>query len=189
MKKYILIILPIMMVSSLSFGQADAGIVDDFQPNSEIPASCNVHYLGVAEDNAIADVDAGFRPNVMTINWAASHGVQVGTTQKTVNQYDGKVQKPMGIRPKQGYKFVGWKVSGVKTCADFSGGTAEECVSHQNCIWKDNACVPNPCVVCGMGLAQKDGSIDNLCRYTEYNYKTGECENVQSAEETIRDTD
>nr|MBQ0091066.1 hypothetical protein [Candidatus Enterousia merdequi] len=147
-------------------------IVRHYNAGEERPGTCNVSELGVSEDEATSDMDADFRPNIITINWANTQGVKAGSTDKTINNYDGTVQKSTHIVGKQGYKFVGWKVSGVKTCADFSGGTAEECVSHQNCIWKDNTCISNPCITTWLPDTQDDPIT---YQYGEYNYKTGEC--------------
>nr|MBQ0091252.1 hypothetical protein [Candidatus Enterousia merdequi] len=155
-------ILPMIMISIDGFGM----IVRHYNAGEERPGTCNINVLGVSEDNSTSDMDAGFRPNVMTISWQTSH---IGG-DKTINSYDSKVKKPESEPGKIGYKFVGWKVSGVKTCADFSSGE-NLCKKHQNCIWKDSTCIVNPCVMCAFSRF----SDELICRYQEYNYETNSC--------------
>nr|MBQ0090916.1 hypothetical protein [Candidatus Enterousia merdequi] len=168
MKKYILTILPMIMVSFSSFGTLN------FNASEERPGTCHTGILGVSEDNSTSDMDADFRPNVITINWANTQGgAAVGSgTKKTTNQYDAEIEKPtQGILLKTGYKFVGWKVSGVKTCADFSSDE-NLCKEHQNCIWKDNTCISNPCITKWL----PDTLDDPITyQYGEYDYELGVC--------------
>ena len=163
MKKYVLTILPMIMISFLS----EATI---YQPNGETPATCDAFHLGVSEDEATSDMDASFRPNLINISWGNA-SVALRPTS-TVNTYNSKIIKPSNeeLPSKTGYKFVGWKVSGVKTCADFSSDE-NLCKEHQNCIWKDSTCIANPCVMCAFSMISDE--LD--CWYQEYNYETNSC--------------
>nr|MBQ0090967.1 InlB B-repeat-containing protein [Candidatus Enterousia merdequi] len=135
--------------------------VDVFAENVDEPLSCVYDVLGVSEDGANSDINPEYRPNMISIEYNNR-----GTESEIISvQYDGTIITPETTPTRLGYTFKNWKISGVKTCADFSSDE-NTCKTHINCIWKDNACVPNPCI--------------NSSSYNPYNYETNSCINVLS---------
>ncbi len=153
-------IIPMIVISVSSFGSSL------YQSGEERTGDCNVSSLGVSDDNATTDMESSYRPNLMAIAWGTPDKVDRETT---INQYDDKIVKPEVAPSRPGYRFGGWKISGVKTCADFSVDILT-CSSHENCVWKNSTCIPNPCVFCDVDENNKE-----ICYYGAYNSDTGVC--------------